>query len=77
VAGVLPPEPLKSRPVQCVFRLEEGAILSLSPERFIQLSDDVIETRPLKARCRACLMRRMMRSRRKNWPHHRKTGPRI
>ncbi|RDT52292.1 aminodeoxychorismate synthase component 1 [Escherichia coli] len=35
-------------PFSAFLRLEEGAILSLSPERFIQLSDDVIETRPIK-----------------------------
>ncbi len=35
-------------PFSAFLRLEEGAILSLSPERFIQLRDEVIETRPIK-----------------------------
>lgn len=35
-------------PFSAFLRLDEGAILSLSPERFIQLSGDVIETRPIK-----------------------------
>lgn len=35
-------------PFSAFLRLEEGAILSLSPERFIQLRDDIIETRPIK-----------------------------
>ncbi|WP_039056589.1 aminodeoxychorismate synthase component 1 [Enterobacter sp. Bisph1] len=35
-------------PFSAFLRLEEGAILSLSPERFIRLQGDKIETRPIK-----------------------------
>jgi para-aminobenzoate synthetase component 1 len=35
-------------PFSAFIRLDDGAILSLSPERFIQISADVIQTRPIK-----------------------------
>jgi len=35
-------------PFSAFLRLEEGAILSLSPERFIHLAEGVIQTRPIK-----------------------------
>ena len=35
-------------PFSAFIRLEEGAILSLSPERFILLADGTIQTRPIK-----------------------------
>nr|HEE1332372.1 chorismate-binding protein [Klebsiella pneumoniae] len=35
-------------PFSAFIRLEEGAILSLSPERFIQLRQGEIQTRPIK-----------------------------
>ncbi|MGT3086600.1 aminodeoxychorismate synthase component I, partial [Salmonella enterica] len=35
-------------PFSAFIRLEDGAILSLSPERFIQLEDQHIQTRPIK-----------------------------
>ncbi|MEG0098407.1 MAG: aminodeoxychorismate synthase component 1 [Citrobacter sp.] len=35
-------------PFSAFIRLEEGAILSLSPERFIQLENQQIQTRPIK-----------------------------
>ena len=35
-------------PFSAFMRLEEGAILSLSPERFIHLADGTIQTRPIK-----------------------------
>jgi len=35
-------------PFSAFLRLEQGAILSLSPERFIHLSDRTIQTRPIK-----------------------------
>lgn len=35
-------------PFSAFIRLEEGAVLSLSPERFIQISGDTIQTRPIK-----------------------------
>lgn len=35
-------------PFSAFLRLEQSAILSLSPERFLALQDDVIETRPIK-----------------------------
>ncbi|XPE41415.1 chorismate-binding protein [Shigella flexneri] len=36
------------RPFSAFIRLEEGAILSLSPERFILLENQHIQTRPIK-----------------------------
>jgi len=35
-------------PFSAFLRLDEGAILSLSPERFIHLADGIIQTRPIK-----------------------------
>ncbi|WP_205419153.1 chorismate-binding protein, partial [Klebsiella pneumoniae] len=35
-------------PFSAFLRLEHGAILSLSPERFIHLADGMIQTRPIK-----------------------------
>jgi para-aminobenzoate synthetase component 1 len=35
-------------PFSAFVRLEEGAVLSLSPERFIQIARDTIQTRPIK-----------------------------
>lgn len=35
-------------PFSAFLRLEQGAILSLSPERFIHLADGTIQTRPIK-----------------------------
>ena len=35
-------------PFSAFLRLEHGAILSLSPERFIHLADGIIQTRPIK-----------------------------
>ncbi|WP_437888612.1 aminodeoxychorismate synthase component 1 [Phytobacter sp. V91] len=35
-------------PFSAFLRLEDGVILSLSPERFIQIAGDIIQTRPIK-----------------------------
>lgn len=35
---------IANRAIQCVYTPEDGAILSLSPERFIQLEDQHIQT---------------------------------
>ena len=39
-------------PYACFFRLEQGCILSSSPERFISVSDDQVETKPIKGTIR-------------------------
>lgn len=39
---------VNSAPFSSFIRLKQGAVLSLSPERFLQVSDDKIETKPIK-----------------------------
>ena len=39
-------------PYACFFRLEQGCILSSSPERFISVSNDQVETKPIKGTIR-------------------------
>lgn len=39
---------LNPAPFSAFVALEEGAVLSSSPERFIRLADEVVETRPIK-----------------------------
>jgi para-aminobenzoate synthetase component 1 len=39
---------LNPAPFSAYFAIEEGAVLSSSPERFLQLIDDKVETRPIK-----------------------------
>ncbi len=39
-------------PYACFFRLDEGCILSSSPERFIAVSGDLVETKPIKGTIR-------------------------
>ena len=39
-------------PYACFFRLEQGCILSSSPERFISVSNDLVETKPIKGTIR-------------------------
>lgn len=64
-------------PFSAFIRLDEGAILSLSPERFIQLRRGEIQTRPIKAPCRGSIRRWQMRSRLRSWRIRRKIAPRI
>ena len=39
-------------PYACFFRLEQGCILSSSPERFISVSNELVETKPIKGTIR-------------------------
>ena len=39
-------------PYACFFRLDQGSILSSSPERFISVSGDLVETKPIKGTIR-------------------------
>ena len=39
-------------PYACFFRLEQGCVLSSSPERFISVSNDQVETKPIKGTIR-------------------------
>ena len=39
-------------PFACFFRLEQGSVLSSSPERFILISNDQVETKPIKGTIR-------------------------
>ena len=39
---------VNSAPFSSFIRLKQGAVLSLSPERFLQVSDNKIETKPIK-----------------------------
>ena len=39
-------------PYACFFRLEDACILSSSPERFISVSNDMVETKPIKGTIR-------------------------
>ncbi len=63
-------------PLAPLFASMKGAILSLSPERFIQLRRE-IQTRPIKAPCRGSIRRWQMRSRLRSWRIRRKIAPRI
>jgi para-aminobenzoate synthetase component 1 len=62
-------------PFSAFVRLEQGAILSLSPERFIHLAEGPFKPVRLKARCRVLPIPTPIASRRKNSPPRRKTAP--
>lgn len=64
-------------PFSAFIRLAEGAILSLSPERFIQLRQGKSRRARLRAPCRGSIRRWRMRSRRRSWRTRRKIAPRI
>lgn len=56
-------------PFSGYLRLADGAILSLSPERFLKLGKGKVETRPIKGTCpRGKTPRRTWRWRRRCWP---------
>lgn len=64
-------------PFSAFLRLPQGAILSLSPERFIRLDGSHIESGRSKVRCQGWPIHKRMRSRRRNSPPRRKIAPRI
>ena len=64
-------------PFSAFIRLPEGAILSLSPERFIQLHQGDIQTRPIKGTLPRLDSRRKTHARRQRLPTRRKTAPKI
>ena len=64
-------------PFSAFLRLEQGAILSLSPERFILCDNSEIQTRPIKARYHACPILRKIANKQKNWRTQRKIALKI
>ena len=48
MAGVLPTERLQPRAVLGLLRLPHNSVLSVSPERFLWLEQQRIQTRPIK-----------------------------
>lgn len=63
-------------PFSAFVRLPQGAILSLSPERFIHLAEGSFKPARLKAHYRVWRTPTPIASRRRNSPHRRKIAPR-
>jgi para-aminobenzoate synthetase component 1 len=64
-------------PFSAFIRLQEGAVLSLSPERFIQLRQGEIQTRPIKGTLPRLADPPQDARRRRSWRARRKIAPRI
>lgn len=62
-------------PFSAFVRLEQGAILSLSPERFIHLAEGTIQTRPIKGTLPRLADPDADRKQAENSPPRRKTAP--